>query len=154
MKKILLLSALLFLPLMTKAYDAKINGIYYNFNTTAQTATVTYLNKNYPNNSTAYSGEVWIPSEVYYNGVEYSVTSIDEYAFWDCEGLTSVTIPNSVTSIGKAAFSFCTSLNSITLPNSVTAIGERAFWNCTSLTSITIPNSVTNIGREAFSDCI
>ncbi|MBO7261582.1 MAG: leucine-rich repeat domain-containing protein, partial [Alistipes sp.] len=68
-------------------------------------------------------------------------------------GLTSYTIPNSVTSIGEYAFYDCTSLTSITIPNSVTSIGESAFNHCSSLTSITIPNSVTSIEYSAFYGC-
>ena len=81
-----------------------------------------------------------------------SVTSIGEYAFYDCRGLTSVTIGNSVTSIGNYAFLYCSGLTSITIPDSVTNIGSGAFCY-TGLTSITIPNSVTSIGYGAFSDC-
>ena len=97
---------------------------------------------------------------LYLNGEEIkdlvipnSVTSIGNYAFEDCSGLTSVTIPNSVTSIGKAAFSGCTGLTSVTIPNSVTSIGDYAFSNCTGLTSVTIPNSVTSISSYTFSNC-
>ena len=82
-----------------------------------------------------------------------SVTSIGNYAFWGCSGLTSITIPDSVTSIGSWAFENCTGLTSITLGNSVTSIGSWAFENCTGLTSITIPNSVTSIGSYAFYGC-
>ena len=82
-----------------------------------------------------------------------SVTSIGDWAFSNCESLTSVTIPNSVTSIGNWAFSSCVSLTSVTIPNSVTSIGEGAFYGCESLVSVTIPNSVTNIGRMAFYGC-
>ena len=82
-----------------------------------------------------------------------SVTSIGEAAFRDCSGLTSVTIPNSVTSIGKSAFSGCSGLTSVTIPNSVTSIGNYAFYGCSGLTSVTIPNSVTSIGEDAFSGC-
>ena len=82
-----------------------------------------------------------------------SVTSIGESAFWGCSGLTSVTIPNSVTSIGQGAFSSCLVLTSINIPNSVTSIGDYAFESCTGLTSVTIPNSVTSIGGSAFSGC-
>lgn len=74
-------------------------------------------------------------------------------AFYGCNLLKSVTIPNGVTSIGAAAFYACQSLTSITIPNSVTSIGVTAFYACRSLTSITIPNSVTVIGASAFRDC-
>ncbi|MGN0795709.1 MAG: leucine-rich repeat domain-containing protein [Christensenellales bacterium] len=63
-----------------------------------------------------------------------SVTSIGDYAFFGCNGLTSITIPNSVTSIGDYAFFGCSGLTSITIPDGVTSIGERAFYGCSSLT--------------------
>ncbi len=79
-----------------------------------------------------------------------SVTTIVNYAFEDCESLTTITIGNSVTSIGSYAFYDCTNLTSITIPDSVTSIGEDAFNDCESLTSITIPDSVISIGEDAF----
>ncbi len=82
-----------------------------------------------------------------------SVTIISEWAFSDCSGLTSITIPDGVTSIGSGAFSYCSSLTSITIPDSVTSIGDTAFFGCSSLTSITIPDGVTSIGYRAFYDC-
>ena len=82
-----------------------------------------------------------------------SVTSIGDFAFYGCSGLTSVTIPNSVKSIGDYAFDGCSSLTSITIPNSVTSIGEAAFSGCSGLTSIEIPNSVTSIGKGTFARC-
>ena len=82
-----------------------------------------------------------------------SVTSIGNYAFSGCSGLTSVTIPNSVTSIGFSAFYGCSGLTSVTIPNSVTSIYTSAFWGCSGLTSVTIPNSVTSIGSQAFWGC-
>ena len=111
-----------------------------------------------------------------------SVTTIGEYAFLDCESLTSVTIPNSVTTIEKYAFYGCSSLKEFngkfasedrrcliidgklvafapagiaeyTIPNSVTTIGDHTFKDCDNLTSVTIPNSVTTIGEDAFFGC-
>ena len=83
-----------------------------------------------------------------------SVTSIGNYAFSGCTGLTSVMIPNSVTSIGNYAFSGCTGLTSINIPNNVTSIGNSAFNSCTGLKSVTIPDSVTSINQSAFSGCM
>ena len=82
-----------------------------------------------------------------------SVTSIGKWAFYDCNGLTSVTIGNSVTSIGDYAFRDCSSLISLRIPDSVTSIRNYAFYGCKNLTSITIPNSVTSIGYGAFIYC-
>ena len=82
-----------------------------------------------------------------------SVTSIGEGAFWCCSGLTSLTIPSGVTSIGESAFYGCSGLTSLTIPSGVTSIGESAFSVCSGLTSLTIPSSVTSIGESAFSDC-
>ena len=82
-----------------------------------------------------------------------SVTSIGNYAFYGCSGLTSVTIPDSVTSIGDYAFCNCSGLTSVTIPDSVTSIGDYAFCNCGGLTSVTIPDSVTSIGYGAFKNC-
>ena len=104
-----------------------------------------------------------------------SVTRIGNYAFYDCDSLTSVTIPDSVTSIGSYAFYGCTAKiiwgdnpsitnigssafkgylgTSISIPASVKSIGESVFYGCTLLTSVTIPNSVTSIGSYAFYKC-
>ncbi len=91
---------------------------------------------NYIEGKNSYTGDIVIPQTVSVDKT-FSVTSIGSYAFEDCAGLTSVTIPNSVTSIGSSAFSFCDALTSITIPSSVTNIGNYAFSGCTSLTRVT-----------------
>lgn len=81
------------------------------------------------------------------------VTSIADYAFQDCSGLTSINIPGSVTSIGNYAFSGCSGLTSIKNMDGVSSIADYAFQDCSGLTSINIPGSVTSIGNYAFSGC-
>ena len=128
--------------------------IYYTYTNNKTELTVSYKGSIYYNNNEyTYTGNVVIPESVTYNGTTYSVTSIGEYAFYNCSGLTSVTIGNSVTSIGDDAFEYCSSLTSVTIPNSVTSIGDHAFRCCSSLTSVTIPNSVTSISSEALLEC-
>ena len=141
----LFLAVLLSLPMM--AVEVEIDGINYDLVSKLKQATV--IKKS----SGKYSGEVVIPETVEYNGTVCNVTSIGEFAFGWCSGLTSVTIGNSVTSIGDDAFHWCSGLPSVTIPNSVTSIGDGVFEGCSGLTSVTIPNSVTSIGYRAFYEC-
>ena len=86
--------------------------VHAQFEYTADNGTITITGYTGP------GGAVTIPDTI--DGLP--VTSIGEWAFSCCNGLTSVTIPNSVTSIGDAAFQYCTSLTSVTIPNSVTSV--------------------------------
>ena len=153
MKKLFLSTLLLALPLLASAYDAQIDGIYYRLNKLSKTALVTYQVYDNGNYKSDYSGSVVIPEKFNYDGIEYTVTSIGTWAFQDCSGLMSITIPNSVTSIGGSAFKRCSGLTSVTIPNSLPSISGGVFEGCSSLTSVTIPNSVTSIGKFAFKEC-
>ena len=96
MRKLYFLFFLAFLPLVVSAQAVEIDGIYYNLNSSGDTKTAEVTQ-----NPNKYSGNIVIPEAVTYSDVNYSVTSIGDYAFTSCSGLTSVTIPNSVTSIGE-----------------------------------------------------
>ena len=142
----------LFVSTPVFSYDVKIDGIYYDL-TSDSTAAVTYEYYSYDMYYTYYCGDVIIPSSIQVSGRDHVVTEIGDHAFYSCDSLTSVTIPNSVTEIEDYAFKGCRGLTSVTIPNSVTEIEDCAFEGCRGLTSVTIPNSVTTIGYEAFKDC-
>ena len=150
-----------------------VDGIYYNFDHSTLTASVTNIGygQDFPA-SDSYSGSITIPSTVVFDGTSYIVTSIGysnfgHGAFESNGGLTSVTIPNSVTSIGERAFSGCTGLNKAEFA-SVESLCNMSFGNYESnplcyahhlyingkeVTDLAIPNSVTSIGSSAFSGC-
>ena len=90
----------------------------------------------------------------YFNELKYftNLQKISGGAFFDCESLQQINIPNSVTKIGYYAFTGCKSLQQINIPNGVTEIGSDAFLGCKSLQQINIPN-VTEIGPCAFAGC-
>lgn len=113
------------LALSAPAHDFEVDGIYYNI-INGNEATVTYKGTNYSSYE-EYIGSVNIPATVTYDGMTYDITSIGGCAFYNCSGLTSVTIPNAITTIGESAFFGCNELTSITIPNSVTTIGDNAF---------------------------
>ena len=169
MKK-LLLFVLCFISLQSVfAYDAFIDGIYYNFTQASKKASVT-------SGEVKYSGRVTIPEEVTFDGKVYEVSEIGADAFFDCSSLTTVDIPNSVTSIDSYAFAYCSSLTAIDIPKSVTSISFFAFeysgvttidipdnvmfilnytfFGCEKLTKINIPNTVKTICLGAFYSCI
>ena len=107
-KQALILLLMLLYCVSVKSHGFKVGDIYYNITDYSNnTVGVTYRGYYYDDFSNEYTGSVTIPESVTYNGTTYSVTSIRNEAFRDCEGLTSITIPNCVTSIGDYAFYYC-----------------------------------------------
>lgn len=135
------------------ASNTQVDGIWYDFNETNQTASVTFKGSASSSYAEEYNGSVVIPPSVTYSGITYRVTSIGRSAFENCNSLTSVTLPNSLISIGNYAFYWCSKLTSIDIPDSVISIGERAFYYCSALTSVTIGRSIISIGDNAFENC-
>lgn len=95
-----------------------------------------------------------IPNTVENNGVTYTVTNIDQRAFYNCTNLALTSLPSGLTRIGTDAFYGCTNLALTSLPNGLVYINESAFQNCTNLALTSLPDSVTTIGKKAFSECI
>lgn len=175
MKKLLLFLFTFSLSIVANAYNAYIDGIYYNLNQTAKTAEVTWRGLN-DSNQDAYTGSLNIPASVSYNDEEYSVTSIGTEAFRRCPNLLSITIPNSITYISANTFGETGWYNNqpngivyldnwvinykgekptgnITIAEGTRGIAELAFWECSYITKIAIPNSVMYIGGRAFEYC-
>ncbi len=123
-----------------QAQRATVDGINYSLNADAKTARVT--------KSTA-TGDIVIPEKITVDGVEYSVTSIGDYAFKDCQALTSVSMP-SVTNIDSGAFWLCSSLTSVYMP-SVSSIGDDAFRDAP-ITNLSLPATLTSIGNSSFTE--
>ena len=114
--------------------------IFIGFKTSADGANIYYT---YSGNEAAVtggsaddSGTLIIPEYVTDNGQTYSVTSIDSYAFFNDESITSVIIGNSVKIIGKSAFTYCWNMTSVSIGSSVTSICSSAFYGCSQLTII------------------
>ena len=104
--------------------------------------------KNYgTNNSPAAQKKASVKKVV----IEDGITSIGDYAFFDCSSLTSIEIPEGVTSIGEGAFSNCRNLASIEIPESVTSIGDFAFFGCGDSLEITVSCDST-LKKGAFGD--
>lgn len=180
MKKLLSTIVVMLLPMMVCANynekyisgswshenpDATVDGIHYLLNSLNQTATVTYKEIVYDNLRywpvNDYSGDIVIPSQVPYGGVDYTVTAIDDGAF-DCTygthpstwiPVTSISIPSTVTSIGMGAFKNCASLSSIIIPIGVASISDETFSYCSCLNSVSLPDNLSSIGESAFNNC-
>ena len=98
-------------------------------------------------------GDDYYYDNLFNNKVYTSNDEIGEYAFHDCSGLTSLTLPAGITSISDCAFEGCSGLTSLTLPSGITSIGSSAFEGCSGLTSLTLPDGITSIGDDAFWGC-
>lgn len=169
MKKVLFLLIILSLTIATFAYEAEINGIFYDFDYDKQTAIVshdyfTYTEGDGLGEYSYTQTEIIIPEVVSYNGKEYQVTTIGESAFYYAQALKSVTLPKTINQIDKYAFYGCSSLEQIIIDENNPSFKsmDNILYNkeITTLlvcpatkTEVIIPNSVTKIGEGAFFDC-
>ena len=81
------------------------------------------------------------------------VTSVGDYAFYNCETLESVTLPTTLRTIGERAFFGCSSLTKVEFPSGVESLGEWAFTGCSSLTELSLGEKLEEIKAWTFHDC-
>ena len=65
-----------------------------------------------------------------------SVVGIGDYAFYGCDEMTSVKIPDSVKTIGKQAFAYCSSMECVDCGKNLATIGSAAFSDCDILAAV------------------
>jgi hypothetical protein len=135
------------LPLVASATAVEIDGVYYNLITKSGVAEVVKKPKGY------YADSIVIPEKFVYDEVEYKVTAIGDRAFFECNELLAVELPQSINSIGSAAFMYCNGLDSIAIPESVTVIESNVFGACVNLRRVVLPDKITRIGNSAFNSC-
>ena len=150
MRKHLLFLFATLLPLAASAEKVEIEGIWYNLNESALQAEVTYKGDSYNSFKDEYSGPITLSATVTHNGMQYSVTSIGDGAFYECTSLTSVTLPKGVTSIGNSAFYNCINLTSINIPEGIISIGDQAFQSSSIGGNLTTPYSCKYLEISAF----
>lgn len=119
-----LLYLLLAFPACASAYDAKVDGIFYDLDESG--AIVTYETTNYD----SYSGEVTVPSSIELEGKTYEVYAVGDHAFDSCKTLERVQLPETVTTLGSYAFFGCSGMKWVNVPCSVTLAGDYVFQGC------------------------
>lgn len=137
MQKMLMLTIGLLISLNTFAYDFEVDGIYYNILTIygENQVEVTYGNEA----TNSYTMEkVVIPEKVEYGGTEFSVTTIGNQAFYFCDKIISVELPNTITTISAGSFACCSNLTTINIPSSVQSVGNLVFTGCPNLKEVHI----------------
>lgn len=109
-----------------------------------------------PIQNTIEGATLWTDLNVYIKKVviQNGITSIGDYAFWNCPQLSSVSIPSSVTYISSMAFERCRNLKEVTIPNSVTSMGNAVFSGCIQLESVSLSNQLTVIPDSTFNFCM
>lgn len=81
------------------------------------------------------------------------LNSIGRHAFYECQKLADLTLPDRLTSIGESAFYRCNALTSIRIPDNVVTIATKVFQECSGLVTVVLPKNLENIKDLAFNNC-
>jgi hypothetical protein len=132
MKKFLLTLFAMFASMVSAgAYDFMVDGIYYDINEDGTTLAIV-PDESYKD----FTGDLVLPDTVTYNGAKYTVTSIKNEAFKNCNGLTSVTLSSTVTTVGMMAFDHCVNLETLNIGTSFNMWGSSPFSNCKNVKTV------------------
>lgn len=173
--RLLHLFLLIFATIKLNAQTTFVDGIKYEINTSSKECGIINDSDGRFDRPASYSGTIIIPSSITYEGVEYTVSYVDRYAFYNskvtflwlpktikrigedafalCEQLEKIILPEDLTSIPKYCFHECSELKTIDLPSSLNKIEEGAFLRCYKLETLNIPSGVVSIGNFAFEYC-
>ena len=80
-------------------------------------------------------------------------TKVRNYQFYNCQYLSSISLPSEIISIGDYAFYNCSNLALTSLPSEITSIGINSFYNCSNLALTSLPSEITSIGTNSFRGC-
>ena len=105
-----------------------------------------------PNTVISIADEAFSGSTLKHINFGDSLSKIGYRAFYKCEYLRKITLPDCIKVINEETFSFCTKLSSITMGNNVDSIGKNAFENC-AISTIVLSDSIKYIGERAFAGC-
>lgn len=129
-------------------------SLCYRVNADGVTATLTHPERDWPYYGAGKpKGGIAVPATVTHSGKEYRVAAIDSYAFYGCDSITSICLPDGVVRIGTQAFNGCRNMRSIAMGRDLKAIGEGAFAYCAAMDSLVLPATVDSVGMLAFSMC-
>lgn len=129
-------------------------SLCYRVNADGVTATLTHPERDWPYYGAGKpKGGIAVPATVTHSGKEYRVAAIDSYAFYGCDSITSICLPDGVVRIGTQAFNGCRNMRSIAMGRELKAIGEGAFAYCAAMDSLVLPATVDSVGMLAFSMC-
>ena len=136
-----------------------VGELYYELSGSSASVTRSYKD-GYKESSQYFNESYVIPSKITYNGLDYVVNGIGNYAFCSYNGTWAngsttkeIVLSNTIKTIGSYAFGRCYNLNRVNLGNNVEKIGFKAFAECGNLPSIVIPSTVEEFGSEPFYQC-
>ena len=107
------------------------------------------------NNYTSSGGAPWElrKSSIVRTVVGSGVTSVGNYAFYNCPNLAEVSLPAGLRRLGERCLYNCDVLTEIALPEGLYEIGNYAFYDSDGLTAVSLPDSLTSLGTNAFLSC-